>query len=200
MVDPFQGTYPGGFNAFLTKISADGSSLLYSSYLGGNGSDLPSSIAIDSEGDMVIGGYTSSTNFPVANAYEPTVSANQGGMYGNYGFLTKFSPDGSSLIYSTYFGGNLNLPFNCGGTPCWPIPFTASLAWWWTPPVTPMSRALRILTTFLSPRRLPHQRFHAVGWYGRICQQIQQHRKSPVFNIFLRSQRPPDEHERNCSG
>ncbi len=123
VVDPFQGTYPGGFNAFLTKISADGSSLLYSSYLGGNGSDLPSSIAIDSAGDMVIGGYTSSTNFPVANAYQPTVSANQGGMYGNYGFLTKFNPDGASLIYSTYFAGNSNVPYNCGGTPCWPQPF-----------------------------------------------------------------------------
>ena len=124
VVNPYQGTYPGAFNAFLTKISASGSSLLYSTYLGGNGSDIPSGIAIDSTGNMVIGGYTSSTNFPVANAYQPTVSANQGGLYGTYGFLTKFNPDGSSLVYSTYFGGDSNVPLNCGGTPCWPAPST----------------------------------------------------------------------------
>jgi hypothetical protein len=119
MVNPFQGTYPGSSNGFLTKISPDGSSLLYSTYFGGNGSDLPSSVAIGPAGEMIIAGYTSSTNLPVANAYQPSVSANLGGMYGNYGFLTKFSPDGSSLSYSTYFGGNSNLPLNCGGTPCW---------------------------------------------------------------------------------
>jgi len=118
MVNPFQGTNPGS-NSFLSKISPDGSSLSYSTYFGGNGSDIPSSVAVDGEGDMIIAGYTSSTNLPVANAYEPTVSANLGGMYGNYGFLTKFNPDGSSLIYSTYFGGNSNPPLNCGGTPCW---------------------------------------------------------------------------------
>lgn len=122
MVNPFQGTYPGSFNAFVTKISPDGSSLLYSTYFGGNASDIPSSIAVDPAGDMIIAGYTSSINLPVANAYQSTVSANQGGMYGNYGFLTKFSPDGSSLIYSTYFGGNSNLPLNCGDSPCWPQP------------------------------------------------------------------------------
>jgi hypothetical protein len=119
MVNPFQGTYPGSSNGFLTRISPDGSSLLYSTYFGGNGSDLPSSVAIDPAGEMVIAGYTSSTNLPLANAYQSSVSANLGGMYGNYGFLTKFSPDGSSLSYSTYFGGNSNLPLNCGGTPCW---------------------------------------------------------------------------------
>jgi hypothetical protein len=119
MVNPFQGTYPGSSNGFLTKISPDGSSLLYSTYFGGNGSDLPSSVAIGPAGEMIIAGYTSSTNLPVANAYQSSVSPNLGGMYGSYGFLTKFSPDGSSLSYSTYFGGNSNLPLNCGGTPCW---------------------------------------------------------------------------------
>jgi hypothetical protein len=125
MVNPYQGTYPGSFNAFLTKISAAGSSLLYSTYLGGNGSDIPSSLAMDSSGDVFVAGTTSSTNFPVANAYQATVSPNQGGMLGNYGFLTKFSPNESSLVYSTYLGGNSNVPFNCGGTPCWPTPYSA---------------------------------------------------------------------------
>jgi len=121
-INPFQGTYPGSLNAFLSKISPDGSALLYSTYFGGNGSDLPSSVAVDPTGEMIIAGYTSSTNLPVANAYQSGVSANLGGMYGNYGFLTKFSPDGSSLVYSTYFGGSSNEPLNCGGTPCWTPP------------------------------------------------------------------------------
>ncbi len=125
LVNPFQGTYPGSFNAFVSKISPDGSSLLYSTYFGGNGSDIPSRVAVDTAGDMIIAGYTSSTNLPVANAYQSTVSANLGGLYGIYGFLTKFSSDGSSLIYSTYFAGNSNLPFNCGGTPCWPEPLSS---------------------------------------------------------------------------
>ena len=128
MVNPFQGTYPGGFNAFLTKISPDGSSLSYSTYFGGNGSDLPSCVAVDSAGAMMIAGYTSSKNLPVVNAYQSTVSANLGGVYGNYGFLTKFSSDGSSLVYSTYFGGNSNVPLDCGGTPCWPGPASAVAA------------------------------------------------------------------------
>jgi len=122
VINPYQGTYPGAFNAFLTKISPSGSSLLYSTYLGGNGSDVPTSIAVEGAGNMIIGGNTSSTNFPVVNAYQPTVGPNQGGTYGIYGFLTKFNPDGSSLVYSTYFGGNSNVPFDCGGTPCWPQP------------------------------------------------------------------------------
>ena len=122
VVKPYQGTYPGGSNAFLSKISPSGSSLMYSTYLGGNSVDTPSSVALDFEGNIVVGGTTQSTNFPVANAFQSTVSPNQGGLYGPYGFLTKFNPDGSSLIYSTYFGGNSNVALNCGGTPCWPQP------------------------------------------------------------------------------
>jgi len=123
VVNAYQSTYPGSFNAFLTRISADGSSLLYSTYFGGNGSDTPASIALDSSSDALIAGNTSSTNFPVSSAaYQSTVSPNGGGVWGNYGFLTKFSPDGSQLIYSTYLGGSSNIAYNCGGTPCWPSP------------------------------------------------------------------------------
>lgn len=124
VVNPYQGTYPGSYNGFLTRISADGSSLLYSTYLGGNSSDAPSSIAIDSSGSVLVAGNTASTNFPVVNAYQATVSPNQDGLYGYYGFLTKFSSNGSSLIYSTYFGGNSNVVLNCGGNPCWPSPYS----------------------------------------------------------------------------
>ena len=124
LVNPYQGTYPGSFNAFLTKISAQGSSLLYSTYLGGNGSDQPAGVAIDSLGHVSVAGNTTSTNFPVANAYQSTANPNQGTLYGNYGFLTKFSPDGSSLVYSTYLAGDSNTPYNCGGSQCWSSPYS----------------------------------------------------------------------------
>jgi Beta-propeller repeat/Abnormal spindle-like microcephaly-assoc'd, ASPM-SPD-2-Hydin len=125
LVNPYQGTYPGSFNGFLTKISVDGSSLLYSTYLGGTGSDMPAEIVIDSLGSVLVAGNTTSTNFPMVAAYQATVSPNQGGVFGNYGFLSKFSPDGSSLVYSTYLGGSSNVALNCGGTPCWPSPYSA---------------------------------------------------------------------------
>jgi len=128
MVNPFQGTYPGSFNAFLSKISADGSSLLYSTYFGGNGSDIPSSVAVSQTGEMTIAGYTSSTNLAVANAYQSSAFPNQGGVYGNYGFVTRFSPDGSSLEFSTYFGGSANQPLSCGLSTCWPQPDSQIMA------------------------------------------------------------------------
>ncbi len=125
VVNAYQSTYPGSFNAFLSRISADGSTLLYSTYFGGNGSDTPAGIAIDGSSDVLIAGNTSSTNLPVANAYQSSVSPNGGGMWGNYGFLTEFSPDGSQLNYSTYLAGSENVAYNCGGTPCWPSPTSA---------------------------------------------------------------------------
>jgi hypothetical protein len=122
VVNAYQATYPGSFNAFLTKFSSDGSNLLYSTYFGGNGSDLPTSIALDGLAEVLVAGNTSSTNFPVANAFQSTVAPNQGGYYGTYGFVTKFSPDGSSLVYSTYFTGTSNVAYNCS-TPCWGEPY-----------------------------------------------------------------------------
>ena len=55
---------------------------------------------IDSLSNVLVAGVTSSTNFPVVNAYQSTAPTNQGGLYGDYGFLTKFTPDGSSFVYS----------------------------------------------------------------------------------------------------
>ncbi len=122
LVNAFQPSYPGGYNGFVAKISADGSSLVYSTYLGGNGGEIPVAMAVDAVGEMTVAGYTSSTNFPTANAYQGTVAPNDGGVYGDYGFVTKFTADGSALVFSTYLGGSSNVPLNCGGSPCWPQP------------------------------------------------------------------------------
>jgi len=90
-------------DAFVTKISADGKTVLYSTYFGGSGEDDGSAIAIDSAGDAYVTGFTASTNFPVtASAFQKSCG---GQCYGN-AFISKLSPDGSSLIYSTYLGGS----------------------------------------------------------------------------------------------
>ena len=125
VVNAYQSTYPGSFNAFVTKIAADGASLVYSTYLGGNGSDTPASIAVDPIGNAVVAGSTTSTTFPVSNAFQSTASPNGGGQYGQYGFITKLAPAGSTLVFSTYLAGSSNVPYNCGGTPCWSQPFNS---------------------------------------------------------------------------
>ncbi len=124
VVKAYQSQQPGPYSGFLTKVSADGSSLMYSTYLGGNTTDVPMSVAIDSLNEVHVAGYTLSSNFPTANAYQSTGSANQGGVSSVYGFLTKFSADGSLLVYSTYFGGNDTVVQNCG-TPCYPMAVNA---------------------------------------------------------------------------
>ncbi|HTU41262.1 MAG TPA: choice-of-anchor D domain-containing protein [Candidatus Aquilonibacter sp.] len=120
VVNGYQSQQPGPYTGFLSKLSADGSALIYSTYLGGNNYDQPAGIGIDSLGEAYVAGYTESQNFPVANAYQPAALANQAGMYGVYGFLTKFSADGSSLVFSTYLEGNSNVEEDgC----CWVPPY-----------------------------------------------------------------------------
>jgi photosystem II stability/assembly factor-like uncharacterized protein len=84
-------------------VSADGSSLVYSSYLGGSLFDRGYGIAVDASGNAYVTGYTSSTDFPTVNAFQPT----KGGTSQNpNAFVTKVSADGSSLVYSSYLGGS----------------------------------------------------------------------------------------------
>jgi len=123
-VRPYQAAEPGSYSGFLSKISADGSSLLYSTYLGGSGFDQPAGIAVDTLGEAHVAGGTTSQNFPVVNAYQTAALANQAELYGTYGFISKFSADGSTLIYSTYLAGNSNVAQDCG-SPCWPTPYSA---------------------------------------------------------------------------
>jgi photosystem II stability/assembly factor-like uncharacterized protein len=87
-------------NAFVTKWSADGSQILYSTYLGGSQIDSATGIAVDSAGSAYITGSTASPDFPVSsNAFQKTFAGNQ------VGFISKLSPDGSQLVYSTLLGG-----------------------------------------------------------------------------------------------
>jgi hypothetical protein len=93
------------YDAFLTKLSPDGSAVLYSTYLGGtgeeNGTDGWGTVSVDATGFIYVAGRTNSTDFPVNNALQPAYG---GGPFDN--FVAKFSPDGAALIYSTYLGGS----------------------------------------------------------------------------------------------
>jgi hypothetical protein len=96
-----QPTHGGSTDPFVVKLNADGSTLIYSTYLGGSSCDGGSGIAVDSDGNAYITGDTHSTNFPTAN---PLQSTKAGG--GSDAFVAKLNADGSELIYSTYLGGS----------------------------------------------------------------------------------------------
>lgn len=88
-----------GANAFVTKLNSGGSALVYSTYLGGSAEDLGLGIAVDFSGSAYVTGFAQSRNFPTSNAFQAT-------MHGvNDAFVTKFNPEGSDLVYSSYLGG-----------------------------------------------------------------------------------------------
>jgi beta-glucanase (GH16 family) len=98
---PYQGTYGGGdFDAFVTKLTPTGNALTYSTYLGGSGQDQGSGIAVDGAGSAYVTGYTDSSNFPTQSPYQAT---KQGVVNA---FVTKLTPTGNALAYSTYLGGS----------------------------------------------------------------------------------------------
>lgn len=86
-------------DAFVAKLSADGKSLLFSTYLGGTGNEVGRAIAVDSNGAAYITGDTTSANLPLSNA----VQAAYGG--GIDAFVARFDASGA-LDYNTYLGGS----------------------------------------------------------------------------------------------
>lgn len=88
---------------FVVKLNADASQVIYATYLGGSSDESFPSLAVDSGGSAVVVGGTNSPEFPTANALQP-VFASGNSFYGD-AFVTKLSPDGSSLVYSTFLGG-----------------------------------------------------------------------------------------------
>lgn len=93
----------GAADAFVTKLSADGSSVVYSTYLGGSLTDEGNGIAVDSAGNAYVVGTTVSTNFPTVGPFQATLGG--GGPLPD-AFVAKLDPTGSTLVYSTYLGGS----------------------------------------------------------------------------------------------
>ncbi|HWT03120.1 MAG TPA: Calx-beta domain-containing protein, partial [Pyrinomonadaceae bacterium] len=85
-------------DAFVSKLNANGSALVYSTYLGGEGEDYGNGIAVDGGGSAYVTGATTSPDFMLANAYQASLKG------GADVFVTKFTPAGK-LAYSTYIGG-----------------------------------------------------------------------------------------------
>jgi len=103
---PIAGALRPCSTAFVSELGLSGSALVFSTYLGGSGSEEAFGVAADSAGAIYVTGYTGSTDFPTANAFQPSF-ANPPGQ-GSDAFVTEFNPGASQLIYSTYFGGTGN--------------------------------------------------------------------------------------------
>src|SRR2546430_1903044 len=92
-------------DAFVTKLNATGSGLVYATYLGGSHRNYSNAIAVDSAGNAYVTGKTCSTDFPTTpSAFQPLSHSTPDG-YGN-AFVTKLNVSGSGLVYSTYLGGS----------------------------------------------------------------------------------------------
>jgi hypothetical protein len=97
----FQVTNAGGGDAFVMKLDGAGAALVYSTYLGGSGKDWGQGIAVDSSGNAYVTGWTTSTDFPTANAFQAAYGGGD-----TDAFVTELNADGSALVYSTFLGGN----------------------------------------------------------------------------------------------
>ena len=95
--DAYDDTINGDYDVFVAKFSSS-ASLLWSTFLGGSGTDHGNDIVVDAEGSCYVTGWTDSSNFPAQNANDSS--------YNSFGdaFITKFSTSGS-LLWSTFFGG-----------------------------------------------------------------------------------------------
>jgi hypothetical protein len=96
----FDNSLGGTGDAFVTKLDPSGSSLAYSTFLGGTGGEDGNAIAVDQYGSAYVTGFTGSDDFPMKNAYDTIL----GNMID--AFVTKINPSGKTLAYSTYLGGD----------------------------------------------------------------------------------------------
>lgn len=116
-IGAFQVTFGGGSGSTMpcdvtiSKFNSAGTDLIYSTYLGGNGDDMPHSLIVDHAGNLIVAGKTLSSDFPTTSgAYDP----NHNGGYDI--FLTKFNASGTALSASTYLGGSEDDGVNVSAT------------------------------------------------------------------------------------
>lgn len=99
----FQASFNGDNDGFVAKLNSTGTALLYSTFLGGSGTDRANGIAINAAGNAYVTGVTDSANFPVTAGAFQTVKA-----AGQDAFVTELNASGTGLAYSTYLGGDGN--------------------------------------------------------------------------------------------
>lgn len=106
--NPVQFQKSGDADVFVTKLNTDGTAIIYSTFLGGNGAEQGNGIAVDAEGNACITGTTTSLNFPLKNAIQPQNLGSKTAypMDDLDAFVTKIAADGTSIVYSTYLGGS----------------------------------------------------------------------------------------------
>jgi hypothetical protein len=112
----FQATLGASYDAFVTKLNASGTAIVFSTYLGGSGSDQATALALDASGNAWLTGSTSSTNFPAVNALHAQAAG------GNDVFVANLNSTGTGLLFSSYFGGSaddsgLAIRLDSGGSP-----------------------------------------------------------------------------------
>jgi hypothetical protein len=118
LVNPVQTTFGGPIilgaakiqseMAFVSKLSADGSNLLYSTIYGGTGANEALRVKLDRSGSLYLVGFTTATDFPLVNPIQSSLGVIPGGQNraNQAAFAVKLAPDGQSAIYSTYLGGD----------------------------------------------------------------------------------------------
>ncbi|MFW3145989.1 MAG: SBBP repeat-containing protein [Thermoplasmatota archaeon] len=111
----YDGSSNGNYDVYVTKLNRNLSTMYFSTYIGGSASDYGEGIDVDGSGNVYVSGYTYSTGFPVKNGCNDTT-------LGGYvdAFALKLDPLGSSLLYSTYYGGSneemsMDLEVDSGG-------------------------------------------------------------------------------------
>lgn len=105
-LQPKPGPKGAGQTGFVTRFNPNGASLNYSTFWGGSGgNDYPTTLSLDTNGDVSFGGYTNSLDFPTQNAMQTT---NRGAANGRgfNGFVSKFNRAGNLVFFSTYIGGS----------------------------------------------------------------------------------------------
>ncbi len=98
---PYDSSHNGATDAFVAKLAASGSALIYATFLGGSGDESGYGVSVDASGDVYLAGYTTSSDFPVtAGAFDET---HNGGW--DDGFVVKMNSAGDALLYATFLGG-----------------------------------------------------------------------------------------------
>jgi len=99
LVNPYDSQFGGDREIFVSKLSSDGSSLLFSTFIGGSSYESGRGNVLGSEGNIYVCGYTFSNDYPLVNPFDDSLNSQEA-------VISILNSSGDSLIYSSYFGGS----------------------------------------------------------------------------------------------